>query len=428
MRFLAILSLTLLAFVNYTIGKKSIFYPPLVFCFVWAATLVVIWIAGDFYYPLLPETLLIFSCGGLAFSLGSALAFGLPPLKPRNEQAFLQSSNRILSVLLLLVLLGTPVAVRWVLQAISEHQAGNFLAAAYLTMIDKRIQESFGYSLFHNFLDLAIAVALIAFYEKESGKKRAVLSIILALALSVITGGRNAFVPLILSIVCLDWIKSRRIRLKLFTVLAIVLITLVSSVALYVGKANANPDASLTENTVPLVKSLVLYSTGGPVAYDRVVRAPQSVPHSLPITIFFTHLLHKIDASFQEPYTDMDWQSTFVCTGPGECGMNVYTFYFSYIDFGYLPMMAIVIVLGFLVTTFYKKAILGSKICALTYAVLFPGVVLSLFQEYFFRNLNFLLKICIVVWLVYSLPVMWSRFKKFVKRAVEVQLIRYEGS
>src|SRR5579863_4359098 len=114
MLFLAILILTLLVFVNYIIGRRSIFYPPLVFCCVWAGTLVVIWIAGDFYYPLLPETLLIFACGGLAFSVGSALALGLPPLRLRNEQAFSRSSNRILGVLLLLVLLGTPFAFRWV--------------------------------------------------------------------------------------------------------------------------------------------------------------------------------------------------------------------------------------------------------------------------------------------------------------------------
>src|SRR2546423_15155898 len=175
MLLLTIAALSLLACINYRFAK-SFFYPGAVFCASWAGTLFLLWLAGDFFYPLSPETLFIVLCGGFALSLGSALPFlrQFPGL-PINPGPFPRPSRRILNWLVFVVLCGAPLALGWIIHLASQRQAG-FFGAISFSLTDETTQDTIGYKLFGNLELLALTGALIAFYERESGKKQAIVA------------------------------------------------------------------------------------------------------------------------------------------------------------------------------------------------------------------------------------------------------------
>jgi len=113
MLLLTILTLFLLAFVNYKLGGRALLYPPVVFCAMWAFDLFLVWAAKDFFYPMLPETLFIFLSGAFVFSVGCWVVILLPELKFPAKPALRESSNQIITLLVLIVAAGTPFFYRW---------------------------------------------------------------------------------------------------------------------------------------------------------------------------------------------------------------------------------------------------------------------------------------------------------------------------
>ena len=63
----------------------SIFcYPPVVFCFVWSADLLLVRLAGSFFFPIADDTLVVFCLGALAISVGSAIGLLIPQQTARQ--------------------------------------------------------------------------------------------------------------------------------------------------------------------------------------------------------------------------------------------------------------------------------------------------------------------------------------------------------
>src|SRR5258708_4771270 len=118
-----ILAVGLLAFANYRIGGKSAFYPPVVFCGVWGVVLALCWAAGDFFYPLSVESVSIFLCGCVAFSIGSWLAFLVPGQRPAQPAEISKTSNRIITVLVVVLIIAAPLCYRWLVGFTSDSGA-----------------------------------------------------------------------------------------------------------------------------------------------------------------------------------------------------------------------------------------------------------------------------------------------------------------
>src|ERR1700682_2244560 len=142
-----ILIFGLLAFLNYRIARNAILAPAVVFCAVWMVALTVAWLSGNLFYPMTVETLAIFACGAAAFSIGSALAFLYPQSKPRQQDGLPQSSNRLLTAILVLVLCAAPFSFWWIVTAVSGSTANFFLAASRV-LVDEANQAQGQYSLF----------------------------------------------------------------------------------------------------------------------------------------------------------------------------------------------------------------------------------------------------------------------------------------
>lgn len=403
----AIVVMLLLAVLNYRIGGKAALYPAMVFCFVWTADLALIWVCGDFFYPLSLPTLAIFVSGCFFFSLGSWFALLWPLKMPRVANGLSNIPNRILTMAVIVIVVAIPLALRW-LMSISADKGTNFLGAVYSVLSVEENQTDFAASLFLNLSAFSSIVALIAFYERARGKWRAVAAVLAALCLNVMGGGRTGFTTLILGLMAIDWLKNRRIRWRLIITLAIVFVLLSSAMVYFVQKGGVKTEASFQENLGPIIQTFATYGAGGLVAFDQVVRQPNIVEHNWEIDRSLLQTLDKFGAHFRVPRITAD----FVTIGPHQQTQNVYTLYFAYMDLGYAGMMFTVLIVAFSLTLLYRRAIGGGAIAVLFYGCFFAGLMLSIYFEPFFFAWNFMFKFWVFAALLYQLPVAWARLNK----------------
>jgi oligosaccharide repeat unit polymerase len=411
---LAISILSVLAIVNYQIGNKGLFYPPLVFCLVWVADLVVFWIAGDFFYSLSAKTLSIFVCGCFAFSLGSWLTLFLPEGTPEKSEPLSASSRRILNLLVLLVVAALPLFYHWI-RSITSGYGSNLLMAARAATLDEANDNAVS-SLFWNLATLSIIAAMIAFYER--GKKRLWIALGCTLILNLLTGGRSGVVTLILSLICIDWIKNRRLRWKPLAAMVLVFVISFGLIAIYVQKGSARADASLAENLMPVAQGFVQYAAGGLPAFSQVVEHPNLVVHNWQIYRPAQQMLNRLGARFDVP----DLRADFLTVGPDGLQQNIYTLYFAYIDLGWPVTMFVMVGHGFLAALVYRRALLGGKVATLSYGYLFAELVLSPYNELLFMGMNFIVKLLLGSWVIYYLPDQWGQFRRFVRESVQADL------
>lgn len=423
----AILILFLLALINYRIGGRALLHPAVVFCAVWALDLALIGLVGDFFYPLSAQTFLIFVGGACAFSFGATLAFACPSRIEQGEDRPLPVgglSQRLITWMVILEVLCLPFAIRWMLGQVSERNSFNFVSSMALVMGDQSVKATWGYSFFANLVLISNMIALIAFFEREHHRQRWRIAFTLGLGLDFVIAARSLFVPLFLGLLCLDWLKTRRIKWKHVFVFVAILFVLASAVAIYLGKLEAKPDATLVQNSGPVVQGLVMYAAGGPVAFDQLVRNPAIQPRFFQLGVIFIPILNKFLAIFGSRLEEVnpDWGPGFVELGPHHLETNIYTIYGEYSDLGYFGTAGLIVGLGAFITFVYKRALRGKRIACILYASFFSGMVLSTFTELFFANVYHILKLCMLLWVVYRFPSIWSSCTRILARGVKSAL------
>lgn len=402
MTLLSALVLAFLAYMNYRISGRGLVYPPVAFCAVWAADLCLLWATGNYFLPLSDKTLMIFVCGCIVFSAGSFVAL-MWKQEPLKDQPFSSASNRNLNVLLLLCVLAFPFFLRWTVGLVSDYNsADTLLQAVRWATVDETWGSPPGYTLFMNVATLARILALVAYYE--GGPIRRVCVVSLSMVFDLLMGTRSSVITFLFALLCLEWIRRRRLPWNVLVSLGLLFIVAFSFIAVAVEKGDARADAPVADNVIAIERDFVEYAAGGLVAFDQVVREPSIVAHSWRIERPFLETLNKFGARFELSNTHADWVNI------GPTLFNVYTFYFAYIDLGYAGMTMILFLLGLVTAYFYKRAIYGSRLSALIYSMLFSGLLLSIFLEAFFFAINFLVKLCAVYWLIYCFPLVWTKW------------------
>jgi len=272
-----------------------------------------------------------------------------------------------------------------------------------------------------NLAIFSLAVAIVSFLEMENHRKRFFICLSLAVLINLITGARMGTIVLILSLLAIDWLKTQRLRWKLVALLAIFSVFAFSLIALTLKKG-ADNDASLGENARSIARQIVAYTSGGIVAFDRTVQHRINTVHNQKITRSFIPVLNKLGAQLDEPLAYID--TNFVDTGP-EYVTNVFSIFFSYMEWGLLCCLFLFAIIGFIVTFCFERAMLGSRPAMSVYGFLFAGLVLSIFADFFFVAVGFAARIYLVAWCVYKLPGFVRRVKGLMKfGAVQEALAR----
>jgi oligosaccharide repeat unit polymerase len=380
-----------------------------VFCAVWAIDLAIVGLSGDLFFPLSDKTLTIFCCGALAFSLGSAL--GLFALKPSHApQPSRPVASRFLSLLVVVLAASIPFVAYYIIQLASKFNAATLLLGARMAMLETN-ETGEQSVLLGAALTLSLIVATIAFLESEKNRFRAIVAVLVALMVNILSGGRGGVGTLAFSLVCIHVLKTGRVRWKVLAAIFVVVVIIFGVMGVLVQKGEAKADASFSENLHPVLEGFAIYGGGGIVGFDRVMRQPNIIPHNWQINRFFLETFNKMGARFEIPYVHAE----FVQLGPRYSG-NIYTAYFAYIDLGFPLMIAVVVFLGFVLCLTYRKAVGGSKIASVMYSYYFSGLVLMPLGEQLFMQLNLIVKLYAVVWLVYSLPQRMEQVSNFLHR------------
>jgi oligosaccharide repeat unit polymerase len=404
---IAILTLLTLAAINYCMAKR-LFYPPLVFCLVWAADLSIIVLAGNFFYPISEQTLFIVCLGAVAFSVGGLL--GLCAGRPKPIEYIEPSSGKLLNCLLLMACIAVPFVYRW---AIGFSDSGSFsVLAVRMALVNAGNESDVTSSFYENFVTLGIIVSTLAFLE--NGRKRKIFAFLIAIILILLTGSRSAVATLLFSGFFLDWLRRGKLRWKLVVPVMACALLLFSVMAVLLGHGDTSSEKSITENVTPAAKLIASYTSGGPVAFDQVVRHPGVVAHNWQIGRAPMLTLNKLGAHFDVP----ELHAEYVTVGPNYLLQNVYTMYFAYYDWGGAGMMMLTAIDGFIVTWLFRRALVGHKIAAILCANYISAIFLSVFGESFFMGLNYIVKLAALSWVVYSLPVRWGKFGRFCSEAV----------
>ncbi len=113
MIYLVIILLLLLLAVNWTISG-SLLYPPCVYTSVWLLSLTALAMSGDTFYPVVPEALMVYLTGALAFSLGGLVTLSLRSraLPVAYSPRRVRQARAGLDMALVVVLIGLPFYVR----------------------------------------------------------------------------------------------------------------------------------------------------------------------------------------------------------------------------------------------------------------------------------------------------------------------------
>jgi oligosaccharide repeat unit polymerase len=400
-----------LALVNFYFGGKSPIYPPFLFCLSWGASLLLLWLTGEVFYPLLPVTFLFILAAASVFSIFCWVASALPTKK--NTQA-VRASDSILNWLVFLVAAGTPVYYRWMFSTVSTRGAGSpFLQAAMASAMEMTGKDP-SFRVAGLLVEISSMVAMIAVWESDGHKKRTIIAVLAAFAISIPRGQKATFIILAISLLAVDWLKNRKLRWKTLIVLTLLMVGMVATFEFYVHLGGGYfGGGSFIEQLDSVVRLIALHISGGIVGLDRVFREPSVVFQVNPINVFWLRVLRRVGFSVEFP----EW-ADFVAVGPHSLEGNVYTIFWSYLNFGLTGAIAFVGLLGFLATRIYKRALQGSQPWVPLCAKLTFAVFLSNFTEYFFSSLYIYFILAVLVWIVYFLPALWKSINAFCHATV----------
>jgi oligosaccharide repeat unit polymerase len=395
---LVLIALFLLTVLNYYLGR-SFFYPASIFCAAWTLALFCLLVSGNMFFTLSAETLAIFLCGAVAFSIGSGMGRFVPvPISraPRREP------RGVLTFIVTVFVLAFPFYLLWLFEVIADKPGILFLSSIREYFITVTPAEyTWKFTFFINILTSTFLIALIAWNAKNGHRKRAIIAAVVAALYSLLTGGRATTIQLVLSMLCIEWLINKKLRFK-------PLLATAACFALVFGVMgslkNTGANDSISEKATAMSKEFVGYIGGPLVAFDRVVRQPNLIPHYPKASAFFVEAAAKLFPSIVVPPRVAE----FVNTGPDRKD-NVYTIYFSYFDTGFFVTCILLAIESFLLTIVYRFALAGGQTAIVIYAFLFGCIAFSTFEDFIAANVAILLRTYIACWMFYSFPFVATR-------------------
>jgi oligosaccharide repeat unit polymerase len=389
--------LLLLSALNFYLGK-SIFYPAFVYCATWTLALFCLLSSGNMFFALSADTLAIFMWGAVTFTIGCAL--GQFPKVNSSPQP--REPHNIIGICLFALVLAFPFYLHWLVGLIADNPDKLFLSAARDSLVEIAGDAEMHppqYVIFTTLLFFAPILAIFSWMERKGRMKRALLAIGLAFVYHVLTGARSAMIQLLLALLCVEWLTVGKLKIKVFAAVGVLAVLFFGLFAVIVHGSNAKDE-------------LIGYIGGPLVAYDRVVREPQIVPHNLTAASAFLERAYKLGADIKQPSRE----SAFIATGPNRED-NVFTIYFAYINVGMVIGCILLFWEAFVLCLIYRSAVQGSKIAIAVYSLLFSYIAMTTFSDWLLGTLEASVKLaCLTAAFYYFLPLK-ARLGNFLRRA-----------
>ncbi|AFL90566.1 hypothetical protein Terro_4369 [Terriglobus roseus DSM 18391] len=342
-----------LTFANYRL-KRSVLYPPFLFCGMWFLTMTLSALQIVETDPLHGTVLFLVGAGALCFTIGGAVAALLPaPLvetrltlwprsrKPRQDHfmKYVYLGVMILSMIL--------IARQTILTGLSRGGVAGILANARAAGVEGTAEG--GFALLAYMPSWTIYTAVLFAVERRN--RMFWIAAVVAFISAVFTTGRAPIMQLFISLIVVFMVQTNRTRF--LQAVRIARIPMLIFFALYVGLIFTTKNLSTMEGGVVSIATyfVVSYIVGPVAAMDYVIEHPSlysaEVHHTFKFPLGIAARLHLFA---YEPPPLLD---TFVAI---PFPANVYTGYkFFYTDFGLFGTLIVALVIGFLHTLLYRK-------------------------------------------------------------------------
>ncbi len=374
------LALLLVTGMNLRIGR-TVVYPPALFSGIWTILLVLILLAGGFFYPLSAETLLIYFVGTIAFSAGGAVVYRRESLRARRRRTPVRLCAPWWTALQFAVLLVALPPYLLHLQGIAAsgvyHDVWRNLRSAAISVTRQR--ESFGWYLYLITLSSLLALSLWIDFVNGVRKKRQQWLVaggfVLALTYNLSTAGRLGAIILLVSSILAYVLRRRTYAAMAVFGLAALLIATFAAGSILLQKGGSTRD-SFRDNAYGVVQSFVTYSAGGVIAFDGVVTG-SSMPADRWRTLRFEYIVANA----------LGWQVTVPSLVSGYTNVpmptNVYTMYLPYwSDYGWFGVVAFPLLFGAATTWLFRRARDGDPAYTVAFSLAGCYLLLSGADEY----------------------------------------------
>jgi oligosaccharide repeat unit polymerase len=306
---------------------------------------------------------------------------------------------------LAIAIIGFPFYVQKAYTAWQFSGINDFLQGVRQQALDSEAAGSF--DLLENVALLAILLAPIVLLEDDGTWKRrmrTVLAVSLALAYGALSGSKGAYVHVPLILLAVQWLKAGRPRLWVFVSIATICVFLFVAGIISVNLAylNVYGPLDLTSSAIDLVPN---YTLGSLVAFDRLLTGEVTVENTQGIFRGIKGVARNLGAKIDLPSIHLDYAniSNYEDT-------NTYTAYFSYIeDLGLLGTAGWMVVLGVIVTYFYRAAMARDPLLIIVYAMVVDGIVFSIQAEHLVLAVSQFVKTVLILFVLYRMPLIRFR-------------------
>ena len=405
MIFVAIVLLALLAAGNARLGK-SMLYPPAVFCILWAALLAALALSSDVFYPLSLKGMGMVAAGAASLSLGGLVRVLVPhrPRPPRPDFSLRQArfTGRVLNAGLAAMIVVAPFYWRHLQGIRSASLYGDFWRGV-------REQTSTGVSglgWYANFVGIASFLSLMSVYHDDGTRKarlRSMAVVGVTLAYHLVTGARFGALLTLFGLLAVSWLRRRRINWKLWSA-SILLFAVIFGLPAILLQKGGSVHQTLFENASGVLRSLQIYTLGGLVALDQTIDDPSLFTPRTSLRFFFA-LGRSLGLDVDVPSIVLPYTLT-----PTAC--NVYTIYGSYYaDFGWTGVIAIMLLLGYVLTALYLGAARGRPESVILYGIAFAGLLMSCAGDTFLIALSYWIQAGAFIVFVYRWPA-WTNSRR----------------
>lgn len=410
----------LLLALNWWIGR-SIIYPGVAFAGIWTLEFVAQILAAGTLYAVPWDALAIFLIGGACFTAGAVIGNGgvrrrLPPTSPMRDH---RSDRWILWAMGVALLAAIPL---FLAQVRAFSSAPLFSADYFLQVRSGSLNQAAELArvpLVNNLVVLSSIVALIAFAVTDAGRRSRVLVwglVVLALFYNLLTAAKTGAVTLVVGLFAIQMVLRRRVPVRMLLLAfagVLALFAVVSVGRLGTAAAGLGWGASLRVAW----RTFIGYFSASPVAFGVYLHHPDLVPAVWSPWRFFERTANYFGNFFQI----RDLNAQFVNVGP-DASYNTYTAYFSYYaEYGIAGVVGFMTVIGTLSARIYRLAVSGRLTWLTVFAIVFYGLVVTIFNESLLLALNPILKLAAI-----ALLFQFARRLRFPHRSKPVPPVKSE--
>lgn len=386
-----LVALAALTGINYYF-RRSILYPPFIFCAVWLLDLFVYRLNLIPVYSLHGITLLVVFFGAFFFGLGGAAGFFVPrSLIAVHIKIAPNPGNRgekLRYAWLFLLAAGVCFQIRELFAAAGSGFGQGFMASARVAVVANMVRETeTGVHGAAHWLDyvtsLAIYTAVLFRLERKDRLFWAATA--LAVVSCISTTGRAQILMLFSALLCVHLLRIQ--RETFLRAVSVVRWPVIAFCALFALLAYTNKTAAANSASAGafVFASVIGYIIGPLPCLDQVL-THLSDYSGLPIHTFafFERLMVQLGLAHAVPPVSLgDLFVPFFA--------NVYTIYAFFItDFGLPGSMLVIMAIGFLQVLLYRKAHTDSLIGQFLFALTMYPLVMSIFADLYTALGNYL--------------------------------------